>query len=36
MILLLITSLDRIRIATYELFLIAHVVLSVLTIVACF
>ncbi|KAJ5592086.1 hypothetical protein N7537_008990 [Penicillium hordei] len=36
MILLLITSLDRIRIATYELFLIAHVVLSVLTLVACF
>ncbi|KAK4868476.1 hypothetical protein LT330_007198 [Penicillium expansum] len=36
MILLLITSLDRIRIATYELFLIAHVVLSVLTLIACF
>ncbi|KAJ5343706.1 uncharacterized protein N7506_003530 [Penicillium brevicompactum] len=36
MILLLITSLDRIRIATYELFLIAHVVLSVLTLVGCF
>ncbi|KAI3282570.1 hypothetical protein CBS147309_620 [Penicillium roqueforti] len=36
MILLLITSLDRIRIATYELFLIAHVVLSILTLVACF
>ncbi|EKV18859.1 FRE family ferric-chelate reductase, putative [Penicillium digitatum PHI26] len=36
MILLLITSLDRIRIATYELFLIAHVVLSILTLIACF
>ncbi|CAG8879746.1 unnamed protein product [Penicillium salamii] len=36
MVLLLITSLDRIRIATYELFLIAHVVLSVLTLVGCF
>ncbi|OQE76354.1 hypothetical protein PENNAL_c0067G01778 [Penicillium nalgiovense] len=36
MILLLITSLDRIRIATYELFLIAHVVLSILTLVGCF
>lgn len=36
MLLLLIASLDRIRIAAYELFLIAHVVLSVLTLVACF
>ncbi|CAI7630693.1 unnamed protein product [Penicillium glandicola] len=36
MVLLLITSLDRIRIATYELFLIAHVVLSILTLVGCF
>ncbi|KAJ5779914.1 hypothetical protein N7457_005074 [Penicillium paradoxum] len=36
MVLLLITSLDRIRIATYELFLIAHVVLSIITLVACF
>ena len=36
MIILLITSLDRIRIATYELFLIAHIVLSVITLVGCF
>ncbi|CAG8133829.1 unnamed protein product [Penicillium olsonii] len=36
MVILLVTSLDRIRIATYELFLIAHVVLSVLTLVGCF
>ncbi|KAJ6148790.1 hypothetical protein N7497_010772 [Penicillium chrysogenum] len=36
MVLLLITSLDRIRIATYELFLIAHIVLSILTLVGCF
>ncbi|KAJ5746842.1 uncharacterized protein N7511_008538 [Penicillium nucicola] len=31
MVILLITSLDRIRIATYELFLISHIVLSVIT-----
>ncbi|KAJ5827939.1 uncharacterized protein N7525_006192 [Penicillium rubens] len=36
MVLLLITSLDRIRIATYEVFLIAHIVLSILTLVGCF
>lgn len=36
MIILLITSLDRIRIATYELFLIAHIVLSLITLVGCF
>ncbi|KAJ5311898.1 hypothetical protein N7508_002728 [Penicillium antarcticum] len=36
MVILLITSLDRIRIATYELFLIAHIVLSVITLVGCF
>ncbi|KAJ5826477.1 hypothetical protein N7447_003240 [Penicillium robsamsonii] len=36
MTLLLITSLDRIRIATYELFLIAHVVLSIIALVGCF
>ncbi|OQD97272.1 hypothetical protein PENVUL_c084G06606 [Penicillium vulpinum] len=34
--LLLITSLDRIRIATYELFLIAHVVFSIMALVGCF
>ncbi|OGE47715.1 hypothetical protein PENARI_c038G10087 [Penicillium arizonense] len=36
MIILLITSLDRIRIATYESFLIAHIVLSIITLVGCF
>jgi hypothetical protein len=36
MVLLLITSLDRIRIATYELFLLAHVVLSIIALVGCF
>ncbi|KAJ5131567.1 uncharacterized protein N7515_007606 [Penicillium bovifimosum] len=36
MILLLITSLDRIRIATYELFLLSHVVLSIIALVGCF
>ncbi|KAJ5552043.1 hypothetical protein N7535_000010 [Penicillium sp. DV-2018c] len=36
MILLLVTSLDRIRIATYELFLLSHVVLSIIALIGCF
>jgi ferric-chelate reductase len=36
MIILLTTTLDRIRIATYELFLIAHIMLSIITLVGCF
>ncbi|KAJ5378417.1 hypothetical protein N7509_011536 [Penicillium cosmopolitanum] len=36
MTLLLITSLDRIRFATYEIFLITHILLSVITLVGCF
>ncbi|KAJ5586642.1 hypothetical protein N7450_006429 [Penicillium hetheringtonii] len=36
MIFLLVASLDRIRFATYETFLILHIVFSVITLVACF
>ncbi|KAJ5638314.1 hypothetical protein N7490_008193 [Penicillium lividum] len=36
MFLLLLTSLDRLRFSSYEVFLIIHVVLSVLTLVGCF
>lgn len=36
MIFLLVTSLDRVRFDTYEMFLIIHILLSVVTLVACF
>jgi ferric-chelate reductase len=36
MILVLITSLDRMRAASYELFMVAHILLSVITLVGCF
>ncbi|KAJ5259590.1 hypothetical protein N7478_012571 [Penicillium angulare] len=36
MVFLLLTSLDRIRSGTYEIFLIVHVLLSILTLVGCF
>jgi ferric-chelate reductase len=36
MILVLITSLDRMRTTSYETFMVAHVVFSVVTLVGCF
>ncbi|KAJ6031642.1 hypothetical protein N7540_002374 [Penicillium herquei] len=36
MILLLVASLDRIRVGSYELFLIIHIFLSILTLIGCF
>ncbi|OOQ82797.1 putative plasma membrane ferric-chelate reductase (Fre2) [Penicillium brasilianum] len=36
MILVLITSLDRVRAASYEIFMVAHVVFSIATLVGCF
>ena len=36
MVLLLVSSLDRIRISSYEFFLITHIFLSVLTLIGCF
>lgn len=34
--LLLVSSLDRVRIASYEVFLVTHIVLSILGLVGCF
>lgn len=36
MILVLITSLDRMRITSYEIFMVVHIIFSVLTLVGCF
>jgi ferric-chelate reductase len=36
MIMVLITSLDQVRAASYEIFMVAHVVFSIATLVGCF
>lgn len=36
MILLIISSLDRVRAASYEVFLVTHIIFSVLTLIGCF